>query len=330
MAKKTEYNLSVRETVEMALHLSEAYGGNLTLRQLYYRLVALGHETNSDAVYKRLGSIVTKARYQGDIPPWVLMDRNRDVEEGSYGRDDVAQHTSDIANEVEEAIRELPRIYIQRSLWHGQPAFVSVWVEKAALAGVFEPVCRELGVSWFACRGYPSVSSLWSWLGQWNEAHQVSGCRDAVILYFGDHDPDGLQIPKSALDSIEELRSCYHGDKLTDDQAEDFPESHEGMDDLGELTLVRHALTVDQIQTYSPPPFPAKMTSSRYKGYVADTGMTDAWELDALEPRRLTTLIRAAVAPYFDGSISAGNDLAVRKKRDALRIELSQRGINVH
>ena len=54
--------------------------------------------------------------------------------------------------------------------------------------------------------------------------------------------------------------------------------------------LKRIALNMDQIKEYNPPPNPAKMTDSRFNGYVAQYG-NESWELDALDPRIISDLI---------------------------------------
>ena len=56
---------------------------------------------------------------------------------------------------------------------------------------------------------------------------------------------------------------------------------------------------MDQIDQYGPPPNPAKMTDSRFRDYQLEYG-TESWELDALEPRVMTDLIRENVTKYID------------------------------
>ena len=51
----------------------------LTLRQLYYQLVARGHIENNLQSYKRIGSIVSDARLAGLIDWSMIEDRGREV-----------------------------------------------------------------------------------------------------------------------------------------------------------------------------------------------------------------------------------------------------------
>lgn len=81
----------------------------------------------------------------------------------------------------------------------------------------------------------------------------------------------------------------------------------------------RVALNMEQIRRYNPPPFEAKVSSSRCAGYVEEHGTTDAWELDALEPRVLRRLIQDEVGALFDVDEHRRNLRAVNRAREDLR-----------
>jgi hypothetical protein len=66
-----------------------------------------------------------------------------------------------------------------------------------------------------------------------------------------------------------------------------------------EFDLKRLALNMDQVETYSPPPNPAKITDSRATAYILQYG-NESWELDALEPTVIADLIRNAVDDVRD------------------------------
>lgn len=56
---------------------------------------------------------------------------------------------------------------------------------------------------------------------------------------------------------------------------------------------------MEQIDTYNPPPNPAKITDSRCASYIKKFG-NESWELDALEPRMLDALIKNEITRYLD------------------------------
>jgi hypothetical protein len=79
---------------------------------------------------------------------------------------------------------------------------------------------------------------------------------------------------------------------------------------------------MSQIEQYKPPPFEAKVSSARYKSYVQEHRTDEAWELDALEPRVLRSLIHTSVAEYFDEGIWKDKQGKIRRLREGLRDEM--------
>jgi hypothetical protein len=295
------------DTLDAAYSIAGEYRGNLTVRQLYYQLVARGFIPNSQESYKRLVSILTDARLSGDFPFEWLLDRTREARPGRFTGDqtDPADALSSVAREI----RSAPERWLWRDRWLGQPTHVSVWVEKEALAGVFEGPCDELGVSWFVLRGYSSLSALSQWVDNVDDAYRSgnSSITEAIVLYFGDHDPDGWEIPRSAERNVQ---------AIADVRGIEIPP----------VEFRRVALIREQIDLYDPPPFPAKETSSRFESYVREHGLRDAWELDALRPEVLDKLIRETVEEYFVEDVHDDNEETVRVARNEMRTKMQEPG----
>src|SRR5215471_777560 len=120
-----------------------AQGYDLTLRQLYYQFVSRDLLPNRQSEYKRLGDIVNDARLAGLVDWEAIVDRTRNIR--------VLPHWTDPAAIVQAAADSFA---VEK--WAEQPRRVEVWIEKDALVGVFEPVCEELDIPLFSCRGYTS------------------------------------------------------------------------------------------------------------------------------------------------------------------------------
>lgn len=236
-----------------------AQGFQLTLRQLYYQFVSRDLIANKQAEYKRLGDIIVDGRMAGLIDWTAIVDRTRNLESLAHWDD-----PADIVTAVSQQFRV--------DKWARQPHRVEVWIEKDALIGVIENVCNELDVPYFSCRGYTSISEVWS-AGQRLKRYRHEG-QTPVVLHFGDHDPSGIDMTRDITDRL----SLFMG---------------------GRMEIRRLALNMDQVTQYDPPPNPAKLTDSRAAGYVQLYG-DESWELDALEPSVLADLIRAEVASLQD------------------------------
>lgn len=258
----------------------EAQGYDLTLRQLYYQFVARGLIPNSDREYSRLGSVVNDARLAGLIDWHHITDRTR------YLRGWPSFETP------EQLIRGAAGGY-RRDLWDSQPVRIEVWVEKDALVGVIERACADLRVPFLSCRGYTSQSEMWT-ASQRHMRHIEDGYR-VLILHLGDHDPSGLDMSRDIEERLMLFLASDHY-RLTDYSLE--PE--EAVDWISErFELRRIALNWNQVEQYSPPPNPAKLTDSRGAWYVSEYG-NESWELDALEPTVIGELIRDAVLEERD------------------------------
>lgn len=164
-----------------------AQGFDLTLRQLYYQMVARGYIENSERSYKNFGNVIDDGRLAGLIDWDHIVDRTRNLRGNSHFRDPAHIMTAAVSS-------------FQIDKWGRQPYRVEVWVEKDALIGVVEVACRRLDVPFFACRGYTSQSEMWGAaqrLKNWRRQGQTP-----VILYLGDHDPSGIDMTRDVADRM--------------------------------------------------------------------------------------------------------------------------------
>ena len=153
-----------------------------------------------------------------------------------------------------------------------QDNYVEVWIEKEALAGIFNHICNSLDVPFFACRGYVSQSEQYA-AGKRLERIASNG-RHVTVIHLGDHDPSGIDMTR---DNDERLWMFANG----------------------AVEVKRIALNMDQVEEHNPPPNPAKITDTRYDKYVEAFG-DESWELDALNPEVLEELVREHVEPLRD------------------------------
>lgn len=209
-----------------------AQGFSLTLRQLYYQLVARDYIPNSDKSYKSLGGILSDARLCGLMDWDAIEDRTRSLRKRTDWQSPAT------------IIRAMQSNYTL-DLWEGQEYAVEVWVEKDALVDVVARACQPLGVAFFACRGYTSQSEMWA-AGQRLAAY-LEEDRTPIILHLGDHDPSGIDMTRDIVDRL----------SMFADQP---------------IEVQRIALNYDQIYRYNPPPNPAKLTDSRSDDYISRFG----------------------------------------------------------
>ncbi len=163
-----------------------------------------------------------------------------------------------------------------------QPCYIEAWIEKDSLVSILEDTCYQLDVPCFSCRGYPSITALHE------AAERFEGKNNPIILYAGDHDPSGLMIPQIISERLQAF----------------------GVN----VKLNRIGLTLDQIRELDLPPFYAKEKDKNYKTYVQNTGLTQAWELDALDPAKLSSIFTEAINSLTNHE--ALRDMQERENKD--------------
>jgi hypothetical protein len=126
------------------------------------------------------------------------------------------------------------------------------------------------------------------------ERYRRSGKSKLVILFLGDHDPEGWNI------------------------AETFAKSMR--DDFGVSAIepIKVALKLDQARAlHLPPNTDAKRSSSRFKAFARQFG-TAAYELEAVPPGRLQAWLDEAVRCVID--VRRFNAEVDAEKRDAAMV----------
>lgn len=260
--KFNKASLVLIETANGILNEYRNMGYRLSLRQLYYQLVARDYIENSVKSYKRIGNLISDARLAGLLDWGMIEDR---------GRETVIPTAWNSPAEIVRAAASQFRV----NRWEGQPCYVEVMVEKDALSGILEPVCRDLHIRFTANKGYSSSSAMYE---AGKRIHRAKMHVDEVhIFYLGDHDPSGIDMTRDIAARLGLFTYAFiEPDKVH-----------------------RLALNWDQVEQWQPPENPAKETDSRYEVYVHEFGES-SWELDAVEPRTLADLVRNAVMELID------------------------------
>lgn len=204
-----EQSLQIIELVNSVIGEYQDMGYDLTLRQLYYQLVARGYIENSDKSYKRAGELINNARLAGLIDWHAITDRTRNMRSRSHW-DSPGQIIRSAINQYFIDLRE------------GQPCYIEVWVEKEALVEVVGKACEKLDVPYFACRGYVSQSEMWSAAQRFIKEEQLH--ERSVILHLGDHDPSGVDMTRDIQDRLSMFGSSVYVDRiaLTFEQVEEY------------------------------------------------------------------------------------------------------------
>jgi hypothetical protein len=259
-----------------AAHEVLAERSPMTVRQVYYQLVSRQVIQNSRGQYNAVSKALRDARKDGIIPWSWIEDRLRRPRHVGMWPDLAA-----FGRLVSQAYR--------RDVWQTQPGRVEVWLEKDALAGIFEAVLDAYGVTLNVGRGYDGWASIS------NAARRFTTGETVTVLYFGDFDPSGEDMVRSLRERLA-FFDCR-------------PE------------VIKSALTFEDVRLYNLPPDFTKQTDTRRAAFVAKYGDL-AVELDALPAAILEARLRQEIEARMDLNALARVRRREQDERDVLAAAL--------
>ena len=257
----------------------------VTVRQIHYQLVGKGLIENTKSRYNLLKRTVKYGRIYGYIPWEAIEDRIRQAYLNQGWQDQEGFLETERNNFLEG---------YRRDLQQGQENYIEVWLEKDALAGIFQRILNPYCIPLCPARGDSSVTFLRGFQNRVLPRHKNG--QKVIMAYFGDFDPSGNEM----LDNM----------KLTLEKEMK----------LGSVVYDRIALNEEQIDTYNLPVQmgAAKKTDSRYKKFVQKYG-PQATELDALSPKMMQELIQGTIKKYIDLSKFDYHQREEKKEESTLR-----------
>jgi hypothetical protein len=241
-------NAEVEQRREQLLAIVDD-GKPMTVRQVFYQATVRGLVEKAETGYAKVKADLTIMRRAGDLPYDWLADNTR------------WQRKPRTFSSVEEALKDTARFY-RKSLWDNADAYVEIWLEKDALAGVIYPVTSMYDVPLMVARGYASLSFLYSAAEYINDLDVP-----AYIYHLGDFDPSGVNA----------------GEKIEETLREMAPDA--------EIIFQRLAVTPEQIAEWDLPTRPTKTSDTRAKSF----GGALSVELDAIDPNVVRELVQAAI-----------------------------------
>jgi hypothetical protein len=224
----------------------------MTVRQVFYQATVHNLVEKTEAGYRKVQHALAEMRRAGALPYHWIADNTR------------WQRKPTTFSSIEEALNDTARFY-RKSLWHDANAYVEIWLEKDALAGVLMPVTVQYDVSLMVTRGYSSLSFLHT-----AAEHIAALAVPTFIYHFGDFDPSGVNAGLKIEQTLREMAPT------------------------AEIQFERVAVTARQIAEMDLPTRPTKSTDTRAKGF-GDISV----ELDAIAPDALRGLAEQVIQRHL-------------------------------
>lgn len=255
----------------------------VTARWVFYRLLQAGTLDKKDD-YKRLLSYLSKARkgWYGGWRPDTLTDDSRAAQVKGGGYRDGKRWAQILAQQS--------RCVLDR--WPSQETYVEIWFEAAAMSAQFE-FYADNNIPLLAFHGDVSIPAKWEaatrLVRRWRQMQ-----KPIHVMYYGDLDPKGMQIPLSARDDVRQMMvdALYlEGTLLSSAERE---ATYREM--LDNFTFTRIGLNEDQVDQYSIQENPERPGTYQWEGVDDDA----AQELIGLANDAVDTVAFSEVADRED------------------------------
>jgi hypothetical protein len=299
-------NLNWEPIMLKAKQIVQSYDTKVTLRQLFYQLVARQLIENEQKRYKYLSKLTAEARREGWFPD--LVDQTSEILVAKY------------FSSPEQGKQYLRSIY-RRDRTEGQEVTIYLAVEKAGIQAQLWDWFADLGLPILALGGYGSQTykdqikahvhqhiyvdafidgekirvradaDMIKVLGSTKASRRklLDAERPAVLIYAGDHDASGDDIFRDLVQRTDP------GAELSDDYTTVT---------RSRLWKAVHRIALTKEQAADLPQNPGKDDDTRADGFMERHGYTDniQVELDALSPDVLRGLYQSVIDQYWDAN----------------------------
>jgi hypothetical protein len=195
----------LKEFSEVLQEISSRIGFKVSSRGWGYLLEQAGYIDKSQ--FDKVEKAVNDCRKQGFLPVDFVaeeagrMFKNIIIPSGGTVKDTLRWMLNNVFD---------GQMYYQPDWWEDEEYYIQVVVEKVDLVTLFENVCLEYKIPIANAKGWQSISQRAEYARRFKEAEQDG--KTCVLLYCGDHDPDGIRIDQNIRENLKQIKDVYFED----------------------------------------------------------------------------------------------------------------------
>jgi len=203
----------LRSFADKLMDISKQVGFKISARGWAYQLEGFG--LVNKAQFDRVEKIINECRTKGYLPI------NFTADEEGRGFSGVEKQSADVDGNKLTPI-EFMKEYLEATLecedwytpdwWDGEQYYIQMIVEKIDLKTLFQPVCEKYHIPIATTKGWSSMMQRAIYARRFKEAEERGLI--CVLLYCGDHDPDGLRISDFLRKNLEDLTNIIWSDGM--------------------------------------------------------------------------------------------------------------------
>ena len=191
----------LKEFAELIQEMATGIGFKVSARGWCYLMEQAGHINKSQ--FDKVDSAINRCRKEGLLPVDFV------AEEDARAFSGIEIPSSEEGKEMEDILAWMLRDvldgakYYTPDWWEGEEFYIQLLVEKIDLKTMFEPICREYHIPIANAKGWSSILQRAEYARRFKEAEEKG--LQPVLLYCGDHDPDGLRISDTIRKNLEQI-----------------------------------------------------------------------------------------------------------------------------
>jgi hypothetical protein len=189
----------LQELADLLIEMSETIGFKVSSRGWCYLMEQAGHINKSQ--FDKVGDAVNRCRVEGLIP----VDFVAEEDARAFAGVEIPTE-GDMMDLLRTRLDYVVRghLFFTPDWWDGEQYYIQMVVEKIDLKTLFEPICAEYHIPVANAKGWSSILQRAEYARRFKEAEE-RGLK-CVLLYCGDHDPDGLRISDTLRNNLEQVR----------------------------------------------------------------------------------------------------------------------------
>lgn len=258
-----------------------------TVRQFHYIMVERGYIENTKEGYHKVQNILKKGRRSGEIPWNRIVDETRTVFKTTAYKD------------MNEGLKLFLDSFRLDGRWSGKNGRIEVWIEKRTLYRQCKDITDKYDVYLNTGGGWTSDSAIWDAV----QRFLLYNTNKVDIIYFGDLDPSGDDMPRDIEDRLNAFRRL--GVDCTDGRTLKFPK---------EVKVHKILLTYDDLEKYhledrkrfdvqvkkGDKQWNKIMRDTRAKNMYDKYGEVFQVEMEALEPEIIKKVLEEEIKKYVN------------------------------
>lgn len=204
--KLTRKNLS--DFAELIKTIQEDIPFKVSSRGWCYLMEQRGYINKTQ--FDKVESAVNRCRKEGLLPVDFVKEEEARAFSGveSQTEHSILAHFNWMVRNVIDGYK-----YYHPDWWIGEKYYIQMIVEKVDLISLFEDVCHEYHIPIANAKGWSSISQRAEYARRFKEAEE-RGLK-CVLLYCGDHDPDGLRISDTIRKNLEQISDVTWDDGVS-------------------------------------------------------------------------------------------------------------------